>query len=165
MRANNAFTLVELLVAVAVVAVLVIIAWPHYNALVARGRMGEAKVSLNTIASLQENYQLDYNKYYGGLVVGNIGGTPTGCHPAENDLGFRPENCIALRYGYTTTAATRSYTAIARNNGSSANKKKQIFPNCAEPDEWRYVKPSRFCPNDPSKCRPVHTVSAVKACK
>ncbi|MDE3270305.1 MAG: prepilin-type N-terminal cleavage/methylation domain-containing protein [Pseudomonadota bacterium] len=151
-KSNSGLTIVELMVVLAILATLVVLATPLYNATVARSRMGEAKVNLNTIASLQENYLLDYSKYFGSLSVG-----ASGC--ADNDLGFLPKNCSTMRYHFTTSGGSRNFTATA-----NAPASKKVYPHCAKPDQWQYVKNDRFC-SAATSCRPVHTVNVLKACE
>ena len=159
MQARNGFTVVELMSALAIVAVLTSLMLPLYHTFVARSRQGEAKTNLKIIKSLQAAYYLDHYKTFGSpattktLNVGNVSG---GCSDAnkENDLGFNPKNCDALRYSYTTNGnSSREFKATAKNEGTPQNK--QIYPNCTEEDKWIIRR----------KIAPRHKSNAIKECK
>ncbi len=60
------FTLIELMIAVTIVAILVAIAVPSYNSYVVKSRRADAKTSLMTISQLQETYFADNNTYATG---------------------------------------------------------------------------------------------------
>jgi type IV pilus assembly protein PilE len=68
------FTLIEVMIVVAVVAILAAIALPSYNEAVRKGRRGQAKSDLVEAAQLTERFRT-INGTYGG--VGNIPGLPT----------------------------------------------------------------------------------------
>ncbi len=62
-RLINGFTLVELLIAVAIVAILASIALPAYTDFVARSNRSEAQRELLRIANLQEQLYIDTRAY------------------------------------------------------------------------------------------------------
>ena len=53
------FSLVELMVVVAVIGILVSLALPRFRTFVARSRMAEATTNLGVIQSLQKSYMLE----------------------------------------------------------------------------------------------------------
>jgi type IV pilus assembly protein PilE len=57
------FTLIELMVVVAVVAILMAIAYPSYTAYIARGHIAEAKSYLMELAQREQQYLLDNRDY------------------------------------------------------------------------------------------------------
>ena len=135
-KKQSGFSLVELMAVVAIITVLSALTLPRYRAFVARSRMGEAKVNLLHIASLQALYRSENSQYFDGLSVGNVGGTEK-CDPdndLRNELGYQPDDCTGLRYGYTTTGGASTFSGTARYSGSPASK--QIYPQCSEEDKW-----------------------------
>ena len=60
------FTLLEIMVTVAVLGVLVTIALPRYEVFLANSRQSEAKINLGVIYSLQQTYHLKHDVYFGG---------------------------------------------------------------------------------------------------
>ena len=59
----SGFTLVELIVVIAIVAVLVAIATPAYYSYVMKSRRADAKVALSEISQRMEGFYADNNKY------------------------------------------------------------------------------------------------------
>jgi type IV pilus assembly protein PilE len=85
-RRHRGFTLIELMIAVAIVGVLGAIALPSYNSYVTRGKRAEARNALMDIAARQQRWYSDNNQYTatignGGLEVkdpcADIAGTQT----------------------------------------------------------------------------------------
>jgi type IV pilus assembly protein PilE len=61
---ERGFTLIEMMIAVALVAILAAIAMPNYNNYVRRGQLSEAFTSLSDMRAKMEQYYQD-NKFYG----------------------------------------------------------------------------------------------------
>ena len=106
------FSLVELMVVVAIIGILVTLALPTFHTFVARARMGEAIHNLGVINSLQKSYRLHYEMfgedsvYWDALLMGNMLKDDSKCTDTtvnlhqKNKLGFRVEDCSKLRYDY-----------------------------------------------------------------
>ncbi|MEK7989442.1 MAG: type IV pilin protein [Thiotrichaceae bacterium] len=62
-KRSKGFTLIELMIAVAIMGILITIAVPAYNGYLVKSRRADAKTSLLTIAQLQETYFADNNAY------------------------------------------------------------------------------------------------------
>ncbi len=136
MRTRAGLSLVELMVAVAVIGILVALALPRYHAFLAQARRGEAKSNLAHLASLQAVYKIEHFRYYSGSALlapdGGIGyknedGTRGDCgdyaddrdQGLNNHLGFRPQACGQLRPGNEAVAF-----AYADSEG------RYIYPDC-----------------------------------
>lgn len=61
------FSLIELLLAVAIVGILAAIAWPNYQEYIARGKRSEAQAYLMDLAQRQQQFMLDARRYTGTL--------------------------------------------------------------------------------------------------
>jgi type IV pilus assembly protein PilE len=72
-RWSRGFTLVELMVAVAIVSILLAIAVPSYSAYVKKSRRGEAEATLVDIAQREQQYFLDQRAY--AATVATVGAT------------------------------------------------------------------------------------------
>ena len=72
MRINRGFTLTELMIAVAVVAILTGIAYPSYMAQMAKSRRSAAESTLMDIAQRQQQYLLDARSYAGSVATLNV---------------------------------------------------------------------------------------------
>lgn len=60
---NSGFTLIEVMIAVAVVAIIAAIAYPSYQRQMARTTRADAHAALTTLANRQEQYFYDHRSY------------------------------------------------------------------------------------------------------
>lgn len=63
MRGSRGFTLVELLVALLIAAVLAALGWPSYRDVLLRAHRGEARIALLAVQAAQERHYLDHLRY------------------------------------------------------------------------------------------------------
>jgi len=63
LQLQRGFTLIELMIVIAIVGLIAAIAIPSYNNMVIKSRRGDAKTSLAEISQLQESYYADHNGY------------------------------------------------------------------------------------------------------
>ncbi len=102
-------TLIELMIAVAVVAILGAIAYPSYMSHVQASRRTEAQAELTRIANLEERYYLD-NSEYGSLF--ELGLTASASATYTTDNGY---------YAITiATPTTSTYTLTATAHGAQS---------------------------------------------
>ena len=62
-RIRRAFTLIELLIVVAIIAILAAIAVPNFLEAQVRSKVSRMKADLRTLATAVESYMVDHNKY------------------------------------------------------------------------------------------------------
>ncbi|MCE2596527.1 type IV pilin protein [Motilimonas cestriensis] len=67
MRNQQGFTLIEIMITVAIVGILAAIAYPSYMQYVLTSSRAQATTELTEIANLQEQYYLDHNRYAASL--------------------------------------------------------------------------------------------------
>lgn len=74
------FTLIELMITVAIVGLLASLAYPAYSNSVLKGRRTEARVALMTLMQAQERYLTQFNSYlaFSAGATGSTGTTATG---------------------------------------------------------------------------------------
>ncbi len=137
-----AFSLVELMAAVAIVSILTTLALPRYRLFIATSRQAEAQANLGIIATLQQSYHLEYNTHHSSMIMGN-GNTTNNCTNTgaskQNQLGFRSTKCEELRYTYTSSD---SGDDLAENDGTHPLQSGHlIYPRCAgSTDTWKMSK-------------------------
>ena len=135
-KASPGFTVIELVTALVIAGVLGTLAVPRYHSTVVNARRGEAKANLSHIASLQSVYRIEHDfSPFSGLSVGYVSTDAESCannvttpvnKGLRNALGFRPEGCDSLRYGYTTDSSGN-----AEAYGPSDAPDRWIYPDCA----------------------------------
>ena len=123
MRARG-FTLIELMIVTAIVAILAMVAYPSYQNQIQKSRRSDAMVALGKLATLQEQYFFRENKYTDQFT----------------DLGLAtesPEEHYTLTL--TITGAGETYTATATATGAQADDEDcSIFTvdNLGEKKAW-----------------------------
>jgi len=77
MSKHRGFTLIELMIAVVVVAILAAVALPSYNNYVRRGKISEATANLSTMRVKMEQFFQDNRTYAGACAGGTVAPLPT----------------------------------------------------------------------------------------
>lgn len=89
------FTLMELMIAVAVIAILAAIALPSYRQYVMRTNRIVAKVALQTLAAQQESYATDHKSYAASFArLGYSGSGTTGYVTADGTISRSSSNAL-----------------------------------------------------------------------
>ncbi|KYG61703.1 pilus assembly protein PilA [Bdellovibrio bacteriovorus] len=101
-KSQSGFSLVELMVVVAIIGVLASIAVPQVNKYIAKARQSEAKTILSSIYTSEKAFFAEYSAYHG--MFGAIGYSPEG----------------KLRYNAGFSATTNAGTAQGFNNPPTA---------------------------------------------
>jgi prepilin-type N-terminal cleavage/methylation domain-containing protein len=101
------FTLIELMIVVAIIGILVSVAIPNYNKQQNKARQSEAKLALGSAFALEKSFYLEYSAYVGAFDA--IGYSPTGNRRfcwvgATTDGG--PVGAVT---GYSGGASVQSY--------------------------------------------------------
>lgn len=78
MKMHKGFTLVELMIVVAIVGILASIGIPAYSNYVLRGKLTEAPTELAGMRVKLEQYYQDHRTYVGGCAAGTIAPLPSG---------------------------------------------------------------------------------------
>ena len=103
MQRQSGFTLTELMIAVAVVAILAAVAIPNYTDYIRRGKIQEATSALLAMRVKMEQYFQDNRTYVGACAGGTVAPMPT--------------NTPSFTYTCPTLAAT-AYTIVATGTNS-----------------------------------------------
>jgi type IV pilus assembly protein PilE len=98
----HAFTLVELVVTVALVGILAAIAYPAYVNQVIKGNRSAAQQFMLDIANVQAQYQIDARTFTDVIGAGGLGLSPT--NAASNNYTFAIALTAGPPPGYVITA-------------------------------------------------------------
>lgn len=78
MQRHSGFTLIELMVTVAIVAILAAVALPNYTAYITRSKIAEAAANLLAMRTKMEQFFQDNRTYVGACVPGTVAALPSG---------------------------------------------------------------------------------------
>ena len=84
------FSLIELMVVVAIIGILAAVAVPNFQKFQARAKQAEAKGNLGGLNMAQSAFSSQWNTYYADL----------------RDVGFQPEGTLVYRIGFTNLQPT-----------------------------------------------------------
>jgi len=88
---EKGFTLIELMIVVAILGILAAIAIPNFMRFQAKSRQSEAKTNLGAIGTTAESYRAENDSYTL---------TPAAAEVSFNDLGWAPQGTARYAYGY-----------------------------------------------------------------
>ena len=112
-RASAGFTLIELMITVAIIGILAAVAYPSYTSYIRKGKRATAQSALMDLASKEQTYLLDRRLYYGSTAESALTTNLSFAKPGEiaNDYTFSvtctPSNC-STPTGFTATATPSS---------------------------------------------------------
>ncbi len=125
-KGQKGFSLVELMIVVAIIGILAALAVPKFQSFQAKARQTEGKNNLSHVYTLQMSYHGDNDTYSAVTTTGR-----SGCN--TNPLGFTVTGCGAggkARYSYTSTGGANAFLATAN---AAANV---IVTGCPTADTW-----------------------------
>jgi len=99
---HSGFTLIELMITIAVLAILVTIAYPAYQGYAAQARRSDATINLTRIAALQEKFLTECGRY-----TSNFNGAISDPNPALRCTGL---GIGATAASYTTLDGYYTFT-------------------------------------------------------
>ena len=113
LKKQHGFTLIELIVTVAIVAIVTSIAIPAYNGYIKTARLTEAKNNIAALKLAEEEFFLENNSYF------YKSGTNTELATESDNLWAASPGEGGVNFTYTVSGAGTSYTITATGNSGT----------------------------------------------
>ena len=111
---SSGFTLIELMITIAIIAVIAGIAIPSYNGYITTAKMAEADNNLAAIRLAQEEFFLENNNYFQGKTVDSTLSAASGglWSASKGSDGYNFDYVVTLSSGWTATATGKTTTKV-----------------------------------------------------
>ncbi|MEJ2395644.1 MAG: prepilin-type N-terminal cleavage/methylation domain-containing protein [Candidatus Thiodiazotropha sp.] len=117
---SSGYSLVELMIVVAILSILAMLAIPAYKGYITTGRQATARANIEPLRIAVEDYRLD-NMAAGYAALDGLKWEPSGTKTLETGvLGWKPDG-DRDEYNYAVTATATSYTITVTPIGHTAD--------------------------------------------
>lgn len=122
MKKNNGYTLIEMMITVAILGIISAIAIPAYTGYLTTARLAEAKNNIAALKLAEEEFFLEQNTYFGGTTAANINTNSGGLWTVSAGDSGTPA------FDYEITASSAGYIIKATGkNGTPVDGKIETY--------------------------------------
>ena len=128
-KKSKGFTLIELMIVVAIIAILAAIAIPQYKKFQLKAKTSEAKANLDAIRVAEESWAAEHDEYLTAAETPNTPPTSskrawpassgTGGVDQFNSLGFKPAGAVYYNYSVASGDKRGSLSSASGSNGQT----------------------------------------------
>ena len=149
MKTQRGFTLLELMITLAVIAILTAIALPSYTSYVIRGKVPGATSNLATKRVQMEQWFQDSRTY----AMNSAGVNPPGCViPGTNTVGTDTTSSQYFTFSCTELPTATVYTLTATGTGSMAGFSYTVDEGNNQKSAFAPPAPAAWIPATPNNC-------------
>ena len=135
-KSQKGFTLIELMIVVAIIGILAAIAIPNFVRFQLKAKTSEGKVNVAAIRTAEEAYFSEFGSYVAGVVSPATNGGPSKTSFVDNGgfnvVGWAPEGQVYFNYEVVVSTNKTGYTADAGAD----------IDGNGTPQAWGYVHPA-----------------------
>ena len=138
-KSNKGFTLIELMIVVAIIGILAAIAIPNFMRFQLKAKSSEGKVNIAAIRTAQESFLAEFGSYIpAGVLPAAVPGVQKVAFTLPpnhgfSTLGWSPEGSVFFQYAVAATSTAYTISAAADIDGNGAT-------TAANQQFWGYVK-------------------------
>ena len=136
-RHRSGFTLIELMIALAIIGVLTAIAIPSYQGYVTQAREGVARQNANTLRLFIEDFNLNNGTYIASSANAGASCIVTGSTYTQSSVSFQIQNCYGWgpdgdndQFSYQVSASTLSWDILVEHSSGDWIRCEDRMSNC-----------------------------------
>jgi type IV pilus assembly protein PilA len=143
LKRRGGFTLIELMIVVAIIGILAAIAIPNFMRFQLKAKAGEGKTNLAAIRTAEESYMAEFGTYIAQVTAIPVTAPlsmkvewPRGGGGGFSTIGWAPEGAVYYQYAAATGLSGTDFLAEALSNIDNGDPNGDGIQN-----QWAYVKP------------------------
>lgn len=148
---DSGYTLVELMITVAIISIITAIAIPVYEGYIAEARLGAARANADSLRLFMEEFNLNNGTYQANNTNAGAGCTAAGGNYTQHGATTELEDCFGWRpdgdndlFTYSVVADASSWSVVVEHTNGDWIRCERRMRNCCDSDTSGATKNS--CP-------------------